>query len=134
MFLQVKNIFFKLFQLIFSSKRKRFLWGTVGLALCIRLAIVVFASDPQHPQMCEHGEIAHNLSTGHGFAMNWPYTTLDPQRAALMNQPPQFEGAFLPPINPYIIYSSYLIFGENSTSIIFLMLFYSVISCFIPIR
>ena len=132
MFSQVKNIFFKLSQLIFSSKRKRFLWGTVGLALCIRLAIIAFASDPEHPQMYEHGEIAHNLFSGHGFAMHWPYTTLDPERAALMKQPPQFEGAFLPPINPYIIYGTYLLFGENSTSIIFLMFFYSAISCFIP--
>lgn len=83
--------------------------------------------------MYEHGAIAHNLYTGHGFAMHWPYESFDPERAQIMKQPPQFEGAFLPPLNPYIIYSAYLLFGENSSAIIFLMVFYAIISSLIPL-
>ena len=103
------------------------------LALFIRLAFILIAGNPEKPAMYEHGETAHNLYTGHGFAMNWPYTSADPQRAALLKQPPQFEGAFLPPLNPYIIYGAYLLFGENSGAIIFLMILYAIVSSFIPI-
>jgi len=104
-----------------------------AIALVLRLALIMFASDPRHPEMYEHGIIAHNLYTGHGFAMHWPYESLDSQRAVIMKQPPQFEGAFLPPLNPYLVYGAYLIFGENSTAIIFLMLFYALVSSFIPL-
>lgn len=103
------------------------------IAFFIRFMIIIFAGNADHPQMYEHGEIAHNLYTGHGFAMHWPYTSADPGRIAIMKQPPQFEGAFLPPLNPYIIYAAYLIFGENSTAIIFLMFFYALFSSLIPI-
>ncbi|MFI5263839.1 MAG: ArnT family glycosyltransferase [Candidatus Kapaibacterium sp.] len=118
---------------MFASKRSRFLLGVTIIALLIRLAIILFASNPQHPEMYEHGAIAHNLYTGHGFAMHWPYEPLDSVRAALLKQPIQHENAYQPPLNPYLIYSSYLLFGENSSAIIFLMLLYSVISSLIPI-
>jgi hypothetical protein len=129
----MKRIFAGLARILFSSRRSRFLWGVTLLALFIRLAFIGIAGDPKNPAMYEHGEIAHNLYTGYGFAMNWPYTPIDPQRAEILKQPPQFEGAFLPPLNPYLIYGAYLLFGENSHAIIFLMILYAITSSFIPI-
>jgi hypothetical protein len=129
----VKKISGVLSQILFSSKRSYFLWAMIALAFLIRLVFIVYAGDVHHPVMYEHGVIAHNLYTGHGFAMHWPYPSLDPVRAAIQNQPPLFEGAFLPPLNPYLIYGSYVIFGENATAIGFLMIFYAVISSFIPL-
>lgn len=102
-------------------------------AFGLRLAIIIFAGNPEHPEMYEHGVIAHNLYTGHGFAMHWPYESSDPTRVALMKEPPAFEGAFLPPLNPYLIYGAYLLFGENSSAIISLMIFYALISSLIPL-
>lgn len=83
--------------------------------------------------MYEHGEIAHNLYSGHGFAMHWPYESLDPVRLKLMKQPPQYEGAFLPPLNPYLICGAYIVFGENPPAIISLMIFYALVSSLIPL-
>jgi hypothetical protein len=103
------------------------------LALCIRLAIIFFVSDPQHPQMYEHGEIANNLDRGHGFTMYWPYTSLNPQRAQLMKQPPQFETAFMPPINPYQIFFIYKIFGETAAAISIIMILNALYSSLIPL-
>ncbi len=118
---------------IFASKRTWFLWAVFVIALIIRIGIIIVASHPDHPEMYEHGAIAHNLYTGHGFAMHWPYESLDSQRVALMKLPPQYESAYQPPLNPYLIYGAYLIFGENRAAIIFLMLFYAVISSFMPL-
>ena len=83
--------------------------------------------------MWEHGQIAHNLYTGHGFSMHWPYDSQIPERAALMKLPPQFEGAFLPPINPYLIYYVYLLVGEGRSAVFFLLLINILISSCIPI-
>jgi 4-amino-4-deoxy-L-arabinose transferase-like glycosyltransferase len=102
-------------------------------ALGIRIAFILIAGNSEHPEMYEHGAIAHNLYTGHGFAMHWPYESLDPARVALMKEPPQYEGAFLPPLNPYFIYGAYLIFGEHASAIIFLMIFYALVSSLIPV-
>ncbi|MDP4219438.1 MAG: glycosyltransferase family 39 protein [Bacteroidota bacterium] len=129
----MKNIFLILSEWIFSSAQKRFVVGITVVALGIRLAIIIFAGNPQHPQLYEHGEIAHNLYTGHGFAMHWPYPPLDPARAAVQKEPPQYQGAFMPPINPYQIYCAYLVFGESATAITILMLLSAVYSSLAPI-
>ena len=129
----MKKIFSTIFHLIFSPKQSHFLWVVTLAAFGLRLALIIFAGNPQHPEMYEHGIIAHNLYTGHGFAMHWPYESSDPARVAMMKEPPAFEGAFLPPLNPYLIYGAYVIFGENSSAIIFLMIFYALISSLIPL-
>jgi 4-amino-4-deoxy-L-arabinose transferase-like glycosyltransferase len=129
----LKKLFLKVSTLVFSSKHSHFLWSVSILAFIIRLAIILYAGNPQHPEMYEHGAIAHNLYTGHGFAMHWPYESLDSARVALMKEPPRYESAYQPPLNPYLIYATYSIFGENSSAIIFLMLFYALISTLIPL-
>jgi Dolichyl-phosphate-mannose-protein mannosyltransferase len=90
-------------------------------ALALRLCAVLVLGDPAHPQMWEHGEIARNLYHGHGFAMHWPYTTLDPERRLLMNEPPRWEGAWQPPLGPYPIYFAFLAFGDTARAALLLM-------------
>lgn len=109
------------------------MWSIFSLSLLIRVSLVFFYGNPDHPQLYEHGEIAHNLYTGHGFSMHWPYEPFDSARKILLTQPPQHEGAFLPPLNPYIIYGSYLVFGENRTAYIAVMLLYAILSAGITI-
>ena len=112
---------------IFGSSRTVFLWGVFILAFVVRLSIVFYYGNSTSPQMYEHGEIAHNLYTGHGFTMHWPYESFDSSRRAIMAVPPEHEGAFLPPMNPYLIYGAYLIFGETPASKEILMIFYALI-------
>ncbi len=88
--------------------------------------------DPQHTLLYEHGAIAHNLYTGHGFAMQWPYYSFDSARAATMKQPPKWEGAFLAPLNPFLLYLLYEIFGETTAALYAMMIFYTVVTAFIP--
>ncbi|MEP7233914.1 MAG: glycosyltransferase family 39 protein [Ignavibacteriota bacterium] len=127
---KVASIFSKL---LFDSKRSQFLWAMTISALVLRIAIVIIAGNPHKPEMYEHGAIAHNLHTGHGFAMHWPYESLDSSRVKLMRQPIRYETAYQPPLNPYLIYATYLLFDETPTAIILLMLFYSVVSATIPL-
>lgn len=90
-------------------------------------------SDPTHRLLYEHGIIGHNLYTGHGFAMNWPYESFDTARERTINEPPKWEGSFLPPLNPYIFLIAYKVFGENASALYALMIFYALTSCFIPL-
>ncbi|MEI8133761.1 MAG: hypothetical protein WCH46_01640 [bacterium] len=119
--------------LIFSQKRNRFLLTVTLAAFGIRLAMIVAAGNSHEPVTYEHGLIAHNLYTGHGFTMAWPYESLDSARVVEMHQPPRYEGAFLPPINPYLMFGAFKLFGEAPSAFMFLMIFYSAVSAFIPL-
>lgn len=106
----------------------------------IRVALILFVSDPKaimsdpaHTKLYEHGFVAHNLYTGHGFAMQWPYQSLDSARREVMSQPPRWEGAFLPPLNPYLLVLSYEIFGETANALIAMMILYAIIGSLTPI-
>ncbi len=119
---------------ILRPSRSQFLWLVFFGALLIRLAIVGIAGNPQKPEMYEHGDIAHNLYAGHGFAMQWPYESLDStRRHNIADLPPDHEGAFIPPLNPYLIYSFYTVFGETATAILFLMIVYAILSALVPV-
>jgi hypothetical protein len=50
-----------------------------------------------------------------------------------MSQPPRWEGAFLPPLNPYLLALSYTVFGETANALIALMLLYAAIGSFTPL-
>ncbi len=118
-------------RLIFRSSRSQFLWWGFIVALVIRIAIVISFGNAEHPQMYEHGDIANNLYQGNGYTMHWPYESLDSARRAVMSKPPNHEGAFIPPLNPYLIYVSYLLFGQTSLAITALMLFYAICSALV---
>ncbi len=126
-------------RILFSSRPKSFLLSVTLLALIIRLGIIVFAAhpqqiidDPHQTLLYEHGVIANNLYTGHGFAMHWPYDSFDSIRVAAMKQPPKWEGAFITPINPYLLYFSYLVCGETATALYAMMILYTLVTIFIP--
>ncbi len=118
-------------RLIFRSSRSQFLWCVFIAALVIRIVIVISFGNAEHPQMYEHGDIANNLYQGNGYTMHWPYESLDSVRRAVMSKPPDHEGAFIPPINPYLIYGSYLLFGQTPAAITSLMLFYAICSALV---
>jgi hypothetical protein len=99
----------------------------------LRLGIAISFSEVDSPKLYEHGQIAENLYNGHGFAMHWPYTPSDSLRAELMKSPPQHEGAFLPPIHPYIVYFSYVIFDKGISAIIALLVLNTLVSACIPL-
>ncbi len=127
------------FRIFFSSRQRSFLFAVTLFALIIRLGIIVFAAhpqrimdDPQHSLLYEHGVIAHNLYTGHGFAMHWPYVSFDSVRVAAMKLPPKWEGAAVAPLNPYLLYLSYEIFGESTNALYAMMIFYALVTAFIP--
>jgi 4-amino-4-deoxy-L-arabinose transferase-like glycosyltransferase len=129
-----------LFQSFGNIPQNQFLLGVTAFALAVRVALILFIShpaqiiaDPAHTLLYEHGNIAHNLYAGHGFSMQWPYASLDSARLISMKAPPKWEGAFLPPLNPLLLFLTYEIFGETSTALYAIMIFYAIISAFIPL-
>lgn len=113
------------------SPKQFLLWLLVG-SFVLRLGVTLYFGDIDSPEMYEHGEIANNLYQGYGFSMHWPYDPIDSNRIALFRLPPEHEGAFLPPLHPYLIYVMYVVFGKGSTAIAALLLLNLLTSTFIP--
>lgn len=124
---------FLTFRWITETKRSTWLWTLFSVSLVIRLAAVAVLGNPQHPEMHEHGMIAHNLYEGYGFSMHWPYNAIDPQRQVLQHTPPRYEGAWMPPLNPYLIYSAFTLFGETPLATIVLMICNALCNAAIPV-
>lgn len=104
-----------------------------GVALLLRLIAVGVLGEPGNPEMYEHGAIAHNLYAGYGFAMHWPYLPHDSHRQELLQKLPQYEGAWQPPLNPYLIYAAFSLFGETPIAALALMLCNALFSAAIPL-
>lgn len=97
-------------------------------AFAIRLAFVGYFGNFENPEMYEHGKIARNLLIDNGFAMHWPYPSNSAERLAEHAAPPEFEGAFIPPSNPYLLYVVMEIFGDNAKGYFILMLLNAIFS------
>lgn len=111
----------------------KFLIATYALALLIRLALVGAFGDFQNPEMYEHGKVARNMLDGRGFSMHWHITSFDPEMIAIKYAPPKYEGAFLPPLSPYLIYANFLVFGDGPLAYGALMLINCVVNAFFPV-
>ncbi|MFW5702013.1 MAG: hypothetical protein ACOCX7_03615 [Bacteroidota bacterium] len=92
-----------------------------GFAL--RIGAIFAVGDIEDPEMWEHGKIARNLLEHDRFTMHWPYPSLSEERLAEQSQPPPYDGAFITPLNPYIIYIFFEAFGDNPTAYLWLMVF-----------
>lgn len=99
------------------------------LSLIIRIVFVLFKGNFDNPEMYEHGRIARNLIDGYGYSMHWPYRAVDNERHQIKQLPPKYEGAFIPPLNPYFIYLHLKYIGDNSTAYVVLMLWNVLFSC-----
>jgi hypothetical protein len=129
----MKRVYTYVRDLIVGSPRKQFLWAIFLGALVIRVGIAIVGAEFAHPEMYEHGQIAHNLYHGHGFSMHWPYASFDSGRAEIMRHPPTHEGAFLPPANPYLLVLFYHMFGENEQAHSLYVLLLCLLSAVIPL-
>ncbi len=90
----------------------------------IRGAIVLHFGTPEKPEMYEMGAIASNMLHGHGYAMHWlTYIPLDVERRALIEShtPPPYETAWQPPLQTYIVYWAFLLWGETPNAASMLM-------------
>ncbi|HET6402086.1 MAG TPA: hypothetical protein VFH95_11900 [Candidatus Kapabacteria bacterium] len=132
--------FNRAYRIIFASGQRSFLVAITFLSLFIRIGFIIFAShpqailsDPKQTLLWEHGVIANNLYTGHGFSMHWPYHSLDTAREAAMHKPPKWEGSFVAPLNPYLLYWCYVVFGESAAALYALLILYALVSAFIPL-
>lgn len=99
--------------------RKLFLYNNYLFYICLFAVIIRFISifvfvDLENPEMWEYGLIARNMLSGLGFSYI----------ANTMIVP----SAYMPPGLPYIYYFFFLIFGDNSVSYIFILLFNLLIS------
>lgn len=122
--------------LIFESSRTRFLWAVAALAFAIRLALILLWGDPVNPEMYEMGAIASNMLHGHGYGMHWlTYVPIEPMRKAMVEAhlPPPYEGAWQPPLQTYIVYYAFRLFGETPTAASTLMLLNVLWSTLIPL-
>ncbi len=114
--------------LVHSSKRQ-FCLAAVVLAFAIRLAALAVTGLPKNDELYEHGGIAHNLYSGHGFSYHalYIYTSLLSERRQVMAIAPTFLSANQPPLNPYLLYFTYCLFGETKTALLVLSLFNCVV-------
>ncbi len=111
----------------------RFLLILCLLAFGLRLGLVFALGNPEAPVMYEHGAVARNMLDGHGFAKHYTYTPLDPERLALRRQPPEYEGAYLPPASPYLIYGVFSLFGDTPFAASLLMSVNSLAGACLPL-
>lgn len=134
--LTLQRMIASFFDFIFTSPRRRFLWGVVVLAFAIRLALMLLLGDPAKPEMYEMGAIASNMLHGHGYGMHWlTYVPIEPVRKAMVEAhlPPPYEGAWQPPLQTYIVYYAFRLFGETPTAASMLMLLNVLWSTLIPL-
>ncbi len=120
-------------QLLTRSPATGFMQLMFILALILRIAIVLSFGSTETSVQFEHGSIARNMAAGYGFAMHWPYAANDPERKALQEQPPSYEGAFVPPLGPAIIFALILLVGDGPAAALLLMLINALIASLQPI-
>lgn len=113
---------------IFELQKKDFIKILFLSALILRIAFVIIAGNNKQPDLVEHGIIAKNMLNGFGFSMHWLYPAMSGPMVEIQKQPPRFEGAFIPPLNPFIIYFFLKVLGDNPLSYLLLMVLNSVLS------
>ncbi|MCX7736255.1 MAG: glycosyltransferase family 39 protein [Candidatus Kapabacteria bacterium] len=114
--------------IIFEMQKKDFVIILFLSSFIFRIAFVAIAGNYKNPDLVEHGIIAKNMLNGYGFAMHWLYPAMTGPNVEIQKLPPKYEGAFIPPLNPFIIYLFFKIFGDNSLSYLLLMILNSVFS------
>jgi hypothetical protein len=105
-------------------------------ALALRLALTLHFGNPEKPAMYEMGVIASNMLHGHGYAMHWlTYIPIEPVRKAMVlsHTPPPYETAWQPPLQTYIVYGAFYVFGETPLAASMLMLLNVLWSSAIPL-
>jgi 4-amino-4-deoxy-L-arabinose transferase-like glycosyltransferase len=108
---------------------KKFLKIIIILAFLVRLIAYLAIGNIENPQIYEHGEIAQNLYNGYGFTMHWPYVPLSEEKKEIISKPPQFGGAYIPPLNPFIFYICYFVFGITTSANIAMTMLNIIFSC-----
>ena len=129
----MKNVFTPIVEFVTKLPRRRFLWYVFVCSLLLRVSFVFWNPTDRTVDLYEHGDIAHNLYTGHGFAMHWPYSAIASERQQELKRPPMHEGAFLPPVNPYLLAGFYVCFGENQTALLFYTMLMCIVSALVPV-
>jgi len=113
---------------IFELQKKDFIKILFLSSLILRITFVIIAGNNKQPDLVEHGIIAKNMLNGYGFSMHWLYPAISGPMVEIQKQPPKYEGAFIPPLNPFIIYFFLKVFGDNPLSYLLLMVLNSVLS------
>lgn len=106
----------------------RFLVYLLSVALLLKIVFFILIADFENPEMYEHGAKAKNLLESGTFTMHWPYPALSEDRIEEFSKVPPYKGAWIPPLNPYILYVFFKIFGVNEVGYTFYYLFNSVLS------
>jgi hypothetical protein len=91
---------------------------------------------PENPEMYEMGVIASSMLHGHGYAMHWlTYIPQDSVRRAMIEShaPPPYETAWTPPLQTYIVYGAFRLFGETPRAASMLMILNVVWSALLPL-
>ncbi|MFP4369348.1 MAG: ArnT family glycosyltransferase [Candidatus Kapaibacterium sp.] len=115
------------------EKIKQFVLGLFLASLLLRVLIVFALGEFEDPELYEHGLIAKNIMNGYGFTMHWPYEPLDQEMYEIYHQPPDYKGAFIPPLNPFLIYIVFSVFGINSLAYMVIMLINSIVGALTPV-
>lgn len=121
----------------FASSRAQFLLAAAVLAFCTRLVMVLAVGETHSPPafLCEQGEIARNIYRGHGYSFHahYIYTSLMPERQAIMQEPPQFLTANQPPLFTYVFYGIFSIFGDTPAALMAEMLLNCCLAALMPL-
>jgi hypothetical protein len=86
-----------------------FLFGFISAVV-----IVLLLAEREDPEFYEHGLIAENIYENGVYGFNKDYSSRIEERSEGFRKPTNVPGAYIPPLNPLIIYLNYAVFGKNS--------------------
>lgn len=116
-----------------KANEKKFLVALFVAGLILKVSLILYWSTAQQFETYEHGAIAENIAEGNDFTMYWPYTTATESRAELFSKPPEVKGAFIPPLNPYILSWFYSAFGITKTANVLYLIVLAFFSAYTPV-
>lgn len=116
-----------------NSNEKKFLFTLFVIGLLLKVSLILFWSSTQQFETYEHGAIAENIANNNGFTMYWPYTPSTVERTELFATSPQVKGAFIPPLNPYLLSGFYSVFGVSKTANVLYLLVLAFFSAYTPV-
>ncbi|HPI19063.1 MAG TPA: hypothetical protein PKY56_01715 [Candidatus Kapabacteria bacterium] len=80
-------------------------------AFIIKLSFSIVFGEFENPELYEHGMIAKCMLESGNYTMHWPYPPLSEERIKEQQVSPHYKKAWIPPINPFILFLFLKVFG-----------------------
>lgn len=92
-------------------KKNQFVYLLLIISFILKLSFSLIFGEFENPELYEHGMIAKCLLESGNYTMHWPYPSLSEERIEEQEELPPYKGAWIPPLNPFILFLFLKIFG-----------------------